>query len=237
MKFFADLHLCPPLDDATNAGSMAEVLNQIEIALVGVVVAPDRLTTTLPVMNSFKDAGIDVAKRLDLRPRSREELLNSLRRHRSNYDVVAVSCSTESVSRVAVRDRRVDVVQFPKQGPGSFFRKNLANTCRAAVEFNVSELIQGQQHEVRLGRVRREIEIAAGASTSLVGCSGASNCFELRAPRDMAALLQMVGLSPEAAMASVSKVPLAIVKQNRLRTGPHQLEEGVRIVKGSTKHE
>jgi RNase P/RNase MRP subunit p30 len=216
---------------------MADVLIGLEIAVVGLVVPPDQLTPTPPAMNSFKDAGLDVAKRLNLKPRSREELLKSLRRFRTKYEIVAVNCSAQSVSRVAVRDRRVDIVQFPKEGPGASFRRNLASTCRAALEFNMSDLTQGQGHEVRLGRVRREIEIAAEASTSVIGSSNASNPFELRAPRDVAAVLHTLGLSLEAALEGVSKIPVTIVKQNRLRAEEPQLEEGVRIVRRSTHDE
>jgi RNase P/RNase MRP subunit p30 len=236
MRLYADLHMCPPLDDAANARSMADVLGGLETAVVGLVVPPDRLTPTPPAMNSFRDAGLDVVKRLNLKPRSREELLRNLRRFRTMYEIVAVSCSTQSVSRVAVRDRRVDIVRFPKEGPGSSLRRNLANACRAALEFNMSELTQGPGYEARLGRLRREIEIAAEASTPVIGSTNASNPVELRAPRDVAAVLHMLGLPLEAAMEGVSEIPLAIVKRNRLRMDEPQLEEGVRIVRRS-RHE
>jgi RNase P/RNase MRP subunit p30 len=216
---------------------MADVLKGLETAVVGLVVPPDRLTPTPPAVNSFRDAGLDVVKRLNLKPRSREELLRNLRKFRAMYEIVAVSCSTQSVSRVAVRDRRVDIVQFPKQGPGSSLGRNLANTCRAALEFNMSELTQGSGYEARLGRLRREIEIAAKASTPVIGSTNASNPFELRAPRDVAAVLHVLGLPLEAAMRGVSEIPLAIVKRNRLRMDEPQLEEGVRIVRRSTHEE
>jgi RNase P/RNase MRP subunit p30 len=240
MRLYADLHMCPSLDDAANARSMADVLIGLEIALVGLVIPPDRLTSTPPAMNSFRDAGLDVAKRLDLNPRSREELLGSLRRFRTKYEIVAVNCRAQPVSRVAVRDRRVDIVQFPKQGPGSSLQRNLANTCRAALEFNISELTRGQPrpgYEVRLRRLRREIQIAREASISVIGSSNASNPFELRSPRDTAAVLHMLGFPLEAALAGVSEVPLAIVKQNRLRAEEPRLDEGVRIVRRATHDE
>lgn len=233
MKPYADLHLCPPLDDVANVRSMASVLNELGTGVVGLVVPPDRLTPAPPAVKSFGDAGIDVAKRLNLKPRSREELLRSLRRFRSKYEIIAVNCSTPSVSRVAVRDRRVDIVRFPKQGSGSGFRRNLASTCRAALEFNMSELTRAPEFEARLHRLRREIEIAAEASTVVIGSTNASNPYELRAPRDVAAVLHVLGLSLGAALKGVSEIPLAIVKENRLRMREPDLEEGVRIVRAA----
>jgi RNase P/RNase MRP subunit p30 len=237
MRLYCDLHLCPQLHDTANALSMGEVLSQLGIAVVGLVIPPDQLVPKPPAMNSLRDAGIDVARRLNLRPRSREELLRSLRRFRAEYEIVAVDCGRQSVSQVAVRDRRVDIVHFPRQGPGSSFRRNLASTCQAALEFNISELIRGSEFKTKFGRQRRELEIATEASTRVIGCTGASNPLELRAPKDVAAVLHMLGLSPQAALAGVSEIPLAIVRQNRLRTEQPQLDEGVRIVRRSTYEE
>jgi RNase P/RNase MRP subunit p30 len=236
MRLYADLHLCPPLDDTANARSMGEVLNQLGTVLVGLVVPPNKLTPTPAAMNALREAGIDVAKRLNLRPKSREELLSGLRRYRSQYEIVAVECDRQSVSQVAVRDKRVDVVHFHKQGQRSSFRRNLAGTCRAALEFNMSELTQELESGATLSWQRRELEIAAEASTGLIGSTGASAPLGLRAPRDVAAVLQMLGLSPQAALSAVSETPLTIVRQNRLKTEHPQLEEGVRIMR-RPKHE
>jgi RNase P/RNase MRP subunit p30 len=92
-------------------------------------------------------------------------------------------------------------------------------------------LTQEPGYEARLGRLRREIEIAAEASTPVIGSTNASNPLELRGPRDVAAVLHILGLPLEAAMEGVSEIPLAIVKRNLLRMDEPQLEEGVRIVR------
>lgn len=237
MRQYADLHLSPSLDDIANARSMADIFSELDTRVVGLVVPPDRLTPMPPAVDAFREAGLDVAKRLNLKPRSREELLRSLRRFRNKYEIVAVDCSTQTVSRVAVRDRRVDIVQFPKQGPGSGFRRNLASTCRAALEFNMSDLSHTPGFEARLHRLRREIEIAAETSTSVIGSTNASNPFELRAPRDVAAVLHTLGLSLDAALRGISEIPLEIVRKNRLRMEEPELEEGVKIVRRSAHHE
>jgi RNase P/RNase MRP subunit p30 len=101
----------------------------------------------------------------------------------------------------------------------------------------MSELIRGPEFKAKLGRQRRELEVATEASTRVIGCTGASNPLELRAPKDVAAVLHMLGLSSQAALAGVSEIPIAIVRQNRLRTEQPQLEEGVRIVRRSTYEE
>ena len=231
MKIYADLHLSPPLNDVANASSMANTLKELETQVVGLVIPPDRLTPVPPTFSSFREVGIDVAKRLNLNPRSREELLKSLRKFRGTYEIIAVECNTPTVARVAVRDKRVDIVRFPKRRLGSIFRRRLANTCRAALEFNLSDLTQSPEPETVLHGLRRQIETAAEACTSVVGSTNASDALGLRAPRDVAAVLRMLGLSSEASLAAVSENPINIVRQNRLRIGGPELEEGVRVVR------
>lgn len=237
MRAYADLHLSPPLDDVGNARSMANLLTQLRTGVVGLAVPPEQLASSVPVADSFRSAGLDVATRLNVRPKSREELLRSLRRFRSKYEIVSVECSIPSVARVAVRDRRVDIVYFPKRQSGNLFRGNLAKSCRAALEFNLSELISEPGLEARLRLFRREIEAAADTSTTVIGSTKASNPFELRSARDVAAVLHMIGLPLDAALRAVSDVPLGIVKKNRLRLREPQVDEGVRILRRPAKDE
>ena len=233
MRAYADLHLCPPLDDLANARSMANLLTELETRTVGLVVPPERMQPCPAIVNLFKSSGIDVAARLDLKPRSREELLRGLRRFRNRYEVIAVECAVPIVSRVAVRDRRVDIVYFPKHQSRNIFWGNLAKSCRAALEFNMSEMILRPGLETTLHRVKGEIEAAAETSATVVGSTKASNPLELRSARDIAAVLHVFGLPFDAALRAVSNIPLAIVTKNRLRIGKPRPEEGVRILRRS----
>lgn len=236
MRSYADLHLCPSLDDMDNARSMANALTELQTKMIGLLVPPDRLSSSEPVVEVFGNAGLDVATRLDLRPRSREELLRNLSRFRGKYEIISVECRTPSVSRVAVRDRRVDIVYFPKREPRNLLRSRLAETCRAALEFNLSELISGPGFEARLHVFKREIETAVDASIDVIGSTKAANPYELRSPRDIAALLHLIGLPLDAALRSVSDNADTMVKKNRQRLGRPQLEEGVRILRRSARH-
>ena len=236
MRIYADLHLCPSLDDASNAESMAKILMKLGVRLVGLVIPPDRLPYA-SISQTFKTNGLDVATRLDLRPKSREELLRDLRRLRNRYELVSVECGNPSVTRVAVRDRRVDIVYFPRDQRGSAFRENIAHTCQAALEFNLSELTSGSGFAPRLRSVRQEIRIADQASTAIIGSTRASKPFELRSPRDVASILHSVGLPLKAALKAVSDIPISLVKENRARLAKPRLEEGVRVMRRSARYE
>ena len=233
MRTYADLHISPSLDDVANARAMANLFAELQTRLVGLVVPPQRLVPAPPIVDAFKGAGVDVARRLNLKPSSRQELLKNLRRFRRKYEIVSVDCSVPSVSRVAVRDRRVDVVYFPRRETANVFRGELAKSCRAALEFDLSEFTSGLGSEAELQRLRREIEVAADGSTAVIGSTKASNPFELRSLRDVAAILHVFGLPLSTAVRGVSDVPLAIVRKNRLRMEESRPEEGVTVLRRS----
>lgn len=237
MRPYADLHLCPDLEDLPNARSMANLLLELQISTVGLVMPPERLIHPPAVFASFKDIGVHVARRLNLKPKSREELLRSLRRFRKKFEIIAVDCDTLSVSRVAVRDRRVDMVYFPRRDRGNMFRGSLGTTCRAALEVSLPELISGPSLPTRLQSLRRDIEAATRLSIPVIGSTMASTPYQLRSPRDIAAVLHLAGLPLETAVRGVSEIPLEIVKKNRLRLEQPQLEDGVKVVRRSTQNE
>jgi RNase P/RNase MRP subunit p30 len=235
VREYADLHLCPLLDDVSNARSMANLLAELNTRTIGLVLPPER-SGHIPIAHDvFKNAGLEVARRINLKPKSRNDLLRGLRRYRNQYEIVAVECSSFLVSRVAVRDRRVDIVYFPKTVRSNPFHARLANTCRAALEINMSELISSPNSGTSLFRLRRDMETAVEASTTVIGSTGASKPFDLRSPRDVASILNLIGLPLRDALNATSTVPVSIVRRNRSRLDEPQLEQGVRILRRSNK--
>jgi RNase P/RNase MRP subunit p30 len=214
---------------------MANLLAELNTRTIGLVLPPERSGHMPIVHEAFKNAGLEVARRVNLKPKSRNDLLRSLRRYRSQYEIVAVECSSFLVSRVAVRDRRVDVVYFPKTGRSNPFHARLAKTCRAALEINMSELISSLNSGIRLLGLRRDIETAVEASTTVVGSTMASKPFDLRSPRDIASVLNIIGLPLRDALNAISTVPLSIVRRNRSRLNEPQLEQGVRVLRRSNR--
>jgi len=214
---------------------MADLLVELNTGTVGLVLPPER-SGRIPIVHGvFNNAGLEVARRINLKPKSRNDLLRDLRRYRNQYEIVAVECTSFLVSRVAVRDRRVDVVYFPKTVRSNPFHARLAKTCRAALEINISELISSPNPGTSLFGLRRDIETAVEASTAVIGSTAASKPFDLRSPRDISSILNLIGLPLRDSLNAVSTVPLGIVGRNRSRLNEPQLEEGVRILRRSDR--
>jgi RNase P/RNase MRP subunit p30 len=182
------------------------------------------------IRHIFTSAGIETVLRTDLAPTSRTELLRLLRRYRSLCDVVAVKCTNEATARVACRDRRVDVVFFDPRNHKVRFNHSLAGLLRGAVEFNLIAALQGQTNSNFISRTSKEMGISSEHKNRVVLSSGCTSPEMTRAPSQIAAIADALGLSLEQSRLGVSKVPEGIILRNLDRRSREYIEEGVKVI-------
>lgn len=173
--------------------------------------------------------------RIDLRPKSKYDLLRSLRDVRTPFDIVAVECSNTQVSSVAFRDRRVDLVFFPVGRLQSRLSWLIPKKLKRPVELNIADLLRNESSaESDLVRAINLIADAQRKHMPLVASSGATDPFSLRAPRDMAAVLSVLGLEPSSAVDAVSDRPHSIIQRNLERREPDFISDGIKMVRPRT---
>ena len=182
--------------------------------------------------------GVDVVRRIDLRPRNANELTTSLRRIRRRFEVIAVECFSKPVARQAAKDNRVDILNFPTRIQGRrrvrFDRQeaSLASGANCAYEINLSDLLnKGARVASRLiSMMTVEVENAMRHDVPVVVSSGADEPLLMRGPRELAASMQLLGIGEEESLDMVSDVPFSIVERNRGKLEPGYVSPGVRRV-------
>lgn len=230
MRRFADLHLIPPLQDADAIERMAELATEMGFSLVGLTFDSNSPTRTkLESIQAFKQRGIDTVSRVDLHSKHRNELLESLRKVRPSFDLVAVECSTKQVTTTAFRDRRVDIL---------FFRLDYLRITQSLLtprnlgkvfEFNVADILGDDTASLR--RASGLLSYIKNGKLPMIISSGAVNWHLMRAPRDMAAVASMIGIDLDQAINAVSRSPFCLASRSLRRRDPSYISEGVRIVR------
>jgi RNase P/RNase MRP subunit p30 len=231
MRSFADLHVILP-GPGPGLSKIAERASLLGYGLIGLTLK-DRPGDPGSLRRVFSDRGVDVAFRIDLSPRSRQELLSLLRRHRDGFEVVSVNCTSRGIWDVASRDKRVDLIFFGKGAIGP--RIGLPRGASAALEVNIRELIVpdgGRDRAYALGKVKRDLEVAFRNGMRVVASSGTDDPELMRAPREVASLLKWFGMEPGDALASVSETPISLVQSNRMKLRGEGVCDGLRIVGG-----
>ena len=237
-KTFADLHLRLNVKDHTTALQMITKAAALGYRLIAVPFPPetrrDEVTKLKAVCNEAK---IDFASRIDLRPKTQNELMYQLRRLRRKTEIICVNCENKQVARQAAKDHRVDLLNFPLLDfRRRFFDRaeaELASNSLAALEIDVKPLLalEGPARIRFLSSLRREAAIAKEFHLPIVVSSGVSEAKLLRKPREMAALTFLFGLDDASALKAVSQEPVAIVKRNREKLGSKFVAPGIRVIK------
>jgi len=237
-RVFADLHLRLNVKDPAVTSRMVNKAATLGYGLVAVPLAPEARADEIAKLQAVcSEAGVDFASRVDLRPRTPNELMRQLRRLRRKFEVVCVSCEDKAVARQAAKDRRVDLLTFPLLDfRRRFFDRAEAELARnglAALEVDVKPLLvlEGAARVRLLSSLRREVAVAMEFHVPVVISSGVAGELLLRKPREMAALGFLFGLDEVSALEAVSQCAVAIVKRNREKLGAEFVAPGIRVVK------
>lgn len=237
-KAFADLHLCPNLREFDQITRLVSKAAMLGYRLIAVAFQTNSKEEEIKKVQSLcREKGIELATRVDLKPRTPKELIGFLRRVRRKFELVAVVCESKNVARQAAKDHRVDLLNFPSYD----FRKRffdmaeaeLASKASAALEIDVKPLLtlEGNARVRLLSSLRREAALAKNFRVPIVVSSGVQNEFLMRKPRELASLTQLFDLDTAEALNAVSRTPLAIVKRNREKLNPNFVAPGIRIVR------
>lgn len=238
MRKFADLHLKPSLEDFEQIKSMVNKSAELGFQMVGLTFPPN---IDVDKMNRMRrichDAGVDLVTRVDLAPKSRRGLLDSLRKLRRRFEIISVLCISKAVARQAAKDRRVDFLSFPiAEYPKVFFDRaeaELASSALACLEIDMKPLLslKGFGRIRLLSVLRREIAAAEILKVPIVLSSGATDPWFLRKPQDFASLGILFGLDLPLALSALSDAPLGIVERNRQKLSSDYVAPGVRVVR------
>lgn len=238
-RTYIDLHLCPNLKDLEHVTCMVKKAAELGYSLIAMPLPSNFSDEKIKqLQNICKEAKIDFASRVDLKPQTSNELLNSLRKLRRRFEIVTVMCKSKRVARQAAKDRRVDLLNFPLIGfRNRFFDKaeaELASKSLAALEIDIVPLLT-LERRARIGllsRLRREVAIAQTFSVPIVISSKASNELLMRKPQELAALASLFDLDKMSALKAISTNPSTIIKRNRRKLSRNFVAPGIHVIRG-----
>ncbi|MGQ9744071.1 MAG: RNase P subunit p30 family protein [Candidatus Bathycorpusculaceae bacterium] len=237
-KLYADLHLCPNIRDLQQVSSMIKKASRLGYHLIAITF-PQTVTKEEidRIRGMSREAKMDLASRMDLKPKTPKELINNLRKFRRKFEIIAVMCESKSVARQAAKDRRVDLLDFP---PQDFHRRffdeaeaELASKALASLEINIKPILtlEGPARVRLLSSLRKESAIAEKFHVPIVISSGVSEEILMRKPKEMAALASLFGMNEASALEAVSKNPIQIVRRNRENLSPKFVAPGIKIIR------
>jgi len=238
MRKFVDLHLCAPIDDPKRVERMVDLLAELGYRMVGIPLLPnvsqERMRQIEEICNR---ARVEFVTRVDLMPKTSNELLNNLGRLRRKFEIVSVACASKNVARQAAKDRRVDLLSpcltFPCKRFFDYAEAELASKKLVAFEIDMAPILSstGFPRIRLLSSLRKEVAVARKFDIPITISSGASDENFLRSPQDYVALATLFDLPVSCALQALSDYPLSIVERNKEKLSPCYAAPGVRVVR------
>lgn len=184
-----------------------------------------------------KQTDLDVIKRLDLDPKNQNQLNQSLRSNRWRTEVITVHCRNKSVARKAGQDNRVDLVTYPvsDKWKRNYLDRQQAGLMRdsgSGYLVDVSKLLVTDAFVLRknIEFLKRNLEIAVKRGVPVVASSFATEPLGLRDPHGLAALLSLLDVDEDHALAMVSTNPYTMVMRNRIKLKDSYIQDGVWVI-------
>jgi len=169
------------------------------------------------------ELGINLYRKLVVKPEGRRDLLKTLRANRGKYEVVTVLCENLQTALVAARDSRVDSLIIPVR-PRFRIDRGVASLIKNRVELPFKFFLEN-----KLAFLETALNVIKflGKKVDIIVSSGAGEELDLRGPRELASLLQVLGHDQEKALDAVSKIPEKILEENLLKLSKRYVARGV----------
>lgn len=238
MRGFADLHLCPSIEDPDQVERMIGKSAELGYRMIAISLPPNITQTEISRLRKIcSNAKLDLVTRVDLAPKTSKELLRYLRRFRRSFEIISVMCDTKSVARQAAKDRRVDLLTFSATNIHKRFfdraEAQLASNAFSSLEIEMAPLLflEGSLRIRLISSLRKESAVARKFGVPVVLSSGVTEEYLMRGPRGYAALAALFDMGDPVALHALSKIPYSLVERNRGKLSSGYVAPGIRVVK------
>lgn len=152
-------------------------------------------------------------------------LREEIKKHKGS-DILTVTGGDESQNRAAVETEGLDILMHPYQFNNVLAKAAFDNSI--ALGFNLGAIIhlRGDARVRELNIMRTNLKHARKYKLAMVLTSNARSIYDLRSPREMAALAGIFGMTAKEAVEAMSAAPLELLR----RKSPEYIQEGVEIL-------
>ena len=151
-------------------------------------------------------------------------------------DIIAVEGGDYKINRAACENSKVDILIHPERGR---FDSGLDDVCinaakrnSVAIEINFRDALMSYRR-IRssiLQNMMRNVRLCHEIGVPVVICSGATNKWEMRGPRELIAFGNVVGIEFNNSFSALTEIPNSILINNKKKIENKIITEGVEIV-------
>ncbi len=222
MKIYADLHLNSNISNGVD--SPIDMINMASKLGYSYVSFSDFNNVPLKKIQEFKNniqSKIKVLTGTEIIGEEIKGIKQELRNIRPNIDLISLKVRKKAIFNWALQDSRIDFLTFFDYNNFdllTYEAAKLATRNSKAIEIFVRPLIifSGLNRSKQIRLLRKMSYNIIRANTPFIITSGARSIYEIRAARELIAILGLVDLPKEICKKAVSDIPLEIIKNRGL---------------------
>jgi ribonuclease P/MRP protein subunit RPP1 len=215
--------------------NFAERLGYSGIAVCDNFQGLEKLNELKNEIDKFK-TDLEVHLGVKIQAKDVNELKEALSKVREKVMIVAVSGGDYTINRTACEDSRVDILFHPEAGrfDNGLDEPSLQSATQnnVAIEINFREILNSfrKPRSYTLNHIEQNIVLCNRFKTPMIICSGAESIWDMRAPRDLISIANVLGMDIGKAFLSMSSVPLEIINGNKKTLEGTKITDGVEVV-------
>lgn len=238
MKFY-DLHVQSNLSGGENTiEQIAEFAKKLGYSGIAICDNFQGLEKLKELENEIKKLKTDIEIYLGVNIQSQDvrALKEMISKVREKVMIVIVSGGDYSINRAACEDPRVDILSHPEAGRIDSGLDQpcleLATQNNVAIQINFKEIVYSfrRPRSYILNHIAKNIRMCNHFRTPMIICSGAQSIWDMRSPRELISIANVLGMDISKAFLSISSVPIEIIENNKKTLEGKKITEGVEIV-------
>jgi ribonuclease P/MRP protein subunit RPP1 len=168
-----------------------------------------------------KSVGIEIVQGVEIKVESPQELKKIVDKVREKVVIVVVHGGDYQINRAACENPKVDILSHPERerndcGLDEYcLRKAKENDV--LIEINFSEILnvhrKARAHVLQ--NISENIRLCKEIGAKMVICSDAKSVWELRDPRALASIANILGMDLGKAIDCVTEIPEQLVERNK----------------------
>lgn len=188
------------------------------------------------IREAMKSSNIEIFSGTEIQPKNQNEIGRLVSKIREQVQIIAVHGGDYNINRAACQNPKVDILAHPELGRTD---NGLDEFCLAqardnnvAIQVNFREILEGYRKPrvFILSHIGENIRLAREMRAPVVACSAAQSVWDIRDPRALASIANVLGMELGDAINTVSEIPEKIVETNRAKLSGKEPVKGVEIV-------
>ncbi len=217
---FYDLYIHPVPDTPYSITEIASIAKRYGYSGIAII---NSRSNNLVSVNKPENFSIHSGIEILCKP---SKLRDEIKKQKRKEDIIIIRGHDEEFIRASAETEGIDILMQPVKFNNVLAKAACDNSIALGFDMSAVISLRGEARVRELMIMRTNLRHARKYNLKMILTSGGTSHYDLRSPREMAALAGIFGMTAKEAMDAMSCIPMEILKRKR----PDHIQEGIEII-------